>query len=667
MLKQPLTEVFYKRVRGLCKKLDIEAEKVGLSFNNDKAQLLLPSGWSRPDAGVLPELDIRTDVCEDFEKQGMEIVGCPVGSEDFCKWYVRKTLKAILEHNTDLVNIHPQAAAKLLLNCLSPAPAFLSQVCHPNFTKDALQAFDKDLWELWTTILGGLGSKTGQLAMCKAGEVRAQKWSRLPTRMGGAGLRSWSTIAEYAWYCSFANCGAVEDKDLNSGRVFLKTECEQAHARALTILGGETYLNHASFEVMPPDEKDVLYDSNYYKEWKKDHKGSKLHKEFSNIVAERHLRHIASTTQLANAHVTNSEKIRTLQNRKQPGESVLTQLFKANLSDREARLTPSEYILSVRQFIGLPALKVPNGEVVELKCGCEAQKCPNSGCGGTIIDPHGNHALLCHKGITTRKATLLERALERTFRKSSGKSERQPTTYRLLGEVVPKEDLAALFSGGLTVEETKKNEDLGLELIDAFLMHPSALKESVLDEIRSRMPVVSESKIEASNNTIHFDLCMAAPFPHDCPRELWLDHAIVQETSESYQEGVLSHLEEGKEISKSPPFRRMEQSKQRRYAALIPIVKHLLKLRILDFQPFFLFPVISSLGYLNEDAFKMVKWMNTVLNQTLSSVTRDDGIPFSTVKARYKQEVKNALCFGLLRGNAFSMNAVGRPLVGRPI
>ena len=48
-------EAFYKRVRGLCQKLDIEADKVGLTFNNYKAQLLLPSGWTRPDVGVLPD------------------------------------------------------------------------------------------------------------------------------------------------------------------------------------------------------------------------------------------------------------------------------------------------------------------------------------------------------------------------------------------------------------------------------------------------------------------------------------------------------------------------------------------------------------------------------------------------------------------------------------
>lgn len=597
----------------------------------------------------------------------MEIVGCPIGSAAFCKHFVRRSLKIMLEHSSHITSLHPQAAAKLLLNCLSPSPGYLSQVCHPNITKDPLQAFDKELWKLWTTILGGVGPDAEQLSMCKAGETRAQNWTRLPTRKGGAGLRSWSTTAEYAWYCSFAICGMLGDENLEDGRVFLKTECEQAHERALKVLGGKTYVNQAPFEILPPEDSDVLYDSDYYKQWQEDHKSAKLQKEFNEIVAQRHLRHMTSDTQLAHAHVTNSEKISSLQARKQPGESVITQLFKANLCDHESRLTPSEFILSARQFIGLPALKIPRGEVVELKCGCEAQKCPNAGCGDAIIDPAGNHALMCHSGIAARKATLLERALERTFRQSSGRSERQPRTFRLLGEVVPTQDLASLFAGGLTVDETKKNEDLGLELVDALLMAPSALKESVIDEIRTRMPKVDESKEEASHNTIRFDLCMAAPFPADMPRELWLDHAIVQETADSYQESVITHLEEGKEVAKSLPFRRMETSKQRRYAALISVTKHLMKMKMLDFQPFFLFPVISHLGYLNDDATQMVKWMNAVLNKSMATTVRDDGIPFSTIKARYRQRVRNALCFGLLRGNALAMNAVGRVYINRPI
>ena len=62
----------------------------------------------------------------------------------------------------------------------------------------------------------------------------------------------------------------------------------------------------------------------------------------------------------------------------------------------------------------------------------------------------------------------------------------------------------------------------------------------------------------------------------------------------------------------------------------------------------------------------MTKWMSTVLNKNLT-YGRDDGIPLSTIKGRYKVQVRNAICFGLLRGNALAMHCVGRPYVSRPI
>jgi hypothetical protein len=192
-----------------------------------------------------------------------------------------------------------------------------------------------------------------------------------------------------------------------------------------------------------------------------------------------------------------------------------------------------------------------------------------------------------------------------------------------------------------------------------------ALRESVLEEVRGRFPVIDEAKKE-SNNTIRFDLCLAGSFPFDAPRELWLDHAIVHETSESYQDHVLTYLDDFEDPTKSYPFRRMEDTKKRRFKALIPMAHHLLKQRILDFQPFFLFPIVSALGYLNDDATKMMKWMSTVFNKTVTSF-RDDGIRLGVIKARFKTEVRNAICFGIIRGNALAMNSVGRPMVSRPL
>ena len=147
---------------------------------------------------------------------------------------------------------------------------------------------------------------------------------------------------------------------------------------------------------------------------------------------------------------------------------------------------------------------------------------------------------------------------------------------------------------------------------------------------------------------------------------MWLDHVIVQETTGCSQDDVIAYLEGADDPTKSPAFRRAETSKQRRFRALIAIASHLQKQRVLEFQPFFLFPVVSSLGFFNDDADKMMKWMSTVLNKCISK-TRDDGVPFGIIKARYKAEVRNAVCFGLLRGNALAMHSAGRPFASRPL
>src|SRR5438445_12696143 len=100
-------------------------------------------------------------------------------------------------------------------------------------------------------------------------------------------------------------------------------------------------------------------------------------------------------------------------------------------------------------------------------------------------------------------------------------------------------------------------------------MPPSAFKDSTIEEVRTRLPEIDEKVKEANYyNTIRFDLCLGAPFPTDSPRHLYLDHAIVHETSESYQESVIAHLEGGEDPSKSMPFRRTEAAKQRRFGAL---------------------------------------------------------------------------------------------------
>jgi hypothetical protein len=295
-----------------------------------------------------------------------------------------------------------------------------------------LTDFDDHIWKLWTQILGGVGGE--ELDLCPAGLSRAQRWAYLPTLCGGTGLRRWSSISCYAWFCSFASCGSLLDPDFQRGRAFLATQCERAFEIALEALGGKTYVNHCAVELLPPEEPDVLWASNYYQDWIIDHKSKHLQHEFSEYIAVKEFKDLTSSSALTHIHISKSEKIRCLQAKENLGASVLPQLFRANLSDREARLTKMEFIVSARQFLCLPPLKIPHVETIELSCGCQAQICPNSKCGGALLDPFGNHAIMCHAGLAARKATFLERSIERVYRKAGGRVERQPPTSRLLGE-----------------------------------------------------------------------------------------------------------------------------------------------------------------------------------------------------------------------------------------
>src|SRR4051812_19750427 len=103
---------------------------------NDKAQVLMPQGWSLPERGLLPDVfEVRSDTCVEVPLQGMEVVGCPVGSKAFQDAFVEKTLVDATGSREDLVRLHPQCAVRLLTQCVAAVPSYVSQVVHSDSTR----------------------------------------------------------------------------------------------------------------------------------------------------------------------------------------------------------------------------------------------------------------------------------------------------------------------------------------------------------------------------------------------------------------------------------------------------------------------------------------------------------------------------------------------------
>ena len=650
----------HSRISKVVSIINKGAQRVGLTFTNDKAQLLYPKDWVPGDTTDLPAgLALRSNTFADSSLRGMEVVGSPVGSLDFCLNFIKSTLQEMLNNAASLVELHPQCATKLLRDCVCPAPAYLAQVCHPNLTRDLLAKFDESVWKLWLEILGDTGGD--QLSCCPEVLSRSKMRAFLPCRFDGAGLRCWERASEYAWYCSIASCIALRDPDIEFARRFIGKNGEDAYSFAMDALGGPSYLEeHKQVELLPVDEPDVLKQSTFYWNLFIDNKNLKLQQAFHEIVSSRARREFIERSQ---AHASTGERI-LLQslNNSEPGTSILTSLFTAKLSQKDVRLTKTEFILAARQFLLLPTLKNDVGTVVEHLCGCQSQMCSNSTCikHGEEMDAMGGHAIVCNAGVKAMKATLLEKALEKNFRLAGGKPTPQPPTTTLLGGYFSKDDVSRLFPGKLSKEESEKRKKLALRFLDILQEIPRGqVRTAEIGMLREEFPAPPKN---ADAGGMRFDLRFPMTKPFDNRRELWFDHAIVQESASSYGSEVLKFLSESRdnEPQASPAFLKMQSKKTRQYSAVMTVAERLLAEHKLDFQPVFLFPVVSALGYMNKDMQQMLKLIGHRFKETQEKESdSEDGVKPEVVKGRFKRALRDSVCFALVKGLALAMHNQG--------
>ena len=258
--------------------------------------------------------------------------------------------------------------------------------------------------------------------------------------------------------------------------------------------------------------------------------------------------------------------------------------------------------------------------------------------------------------MKVHKATILEGTLERVFRQAGGNPSRQPDTYSLLGSFFKKEDVSRLFPGNLTMAQSTERTALAMQYMDIMTKMEGHARSTALKLWREKLPAtVFDKKDPATPSVVRFDLKLSAATPSDCPRQVICDHAIVHETSPTYAENVLKFLEEDKVgiPSDSPAFQKIVQSKKRRYASVIAVVKRLAEERRLDYQPEFLFPVISSLGIMNDDMQTLMTFiLKRFADTQKGKPKRPDGVEAKVIKGRFKVELRNSICFALLRGNA---------------
>jgi hypothetical protein len=271
--------------------------------------------------------------------------------------------------------------------------------------------FDDCVWDLWLKILGGSDDSPSS---CKQSMDTSRMKAHLPSRLNGVGLRSWERVGDFAWFASVASCIALNDPDLNHARKFLGDQGQKAYEIVLDAIGGPSYLDHCKYELIPIGESSVLSESSFYQDLFENEKKLRLQKEFlnlANLVAHQKFVEYVN-------HSDDSEKI-VIESAKRENVSILVNVFTANLIQSDARLTKPEFMAVARQFVCLPPVSNGESKLFEAKCGCKTELCTKRKCkaGSEVLDPAGNHGLLCNPGVKAKRATLLERALKVSYRR----------------------------------------------------------------------------------------------------------------------------------------------------------------------------------------------------------------------------------------------------------
>ena len=287
--------------------------------------------------------------------------------------------------------------------------------------------------------------------------------------------------------------------------------------------------------------------------------------------------------------------------------------------------------------------------------------CDNASCKKKDLFPTcdvaGNHGRVCHPGVKGQNALTLERTLEKVFRAAGGMPTRQPSTYSLLGGLFPKDDLSSLFCGNLSKAESEDRRVLAMKYLDVISERsPDYQRDEELAALKSKYPKPSAKGDEDNNGIVRFDLKFPAVGPEDCPRELWFDHAIVHETSPSYAQDTLRVLKDAKErVSAGKAFQKMLTKKTAKYSSLVSVVNRLSKEHKLDAQPSFLTPIISSLGFMNDDFRVLLKFVvDRFKDSQKTAPRRMDGLSPKTLSGRFKVQVRNSIGFALLKANALA-------------
>ena len=133
-----------------------------------------------------------------LERNGIRLAGAPIGTDEFCKNYMKKKVNEIKLKMNALDGINPQIGLALLRTGIVPDLILVSQVTPPELTLESLTEHDKNIINTAFKFLNP-ADRANPPKYSNSRKNRAIDILRLPIRDNGAGLTESALIAPIAY------------------------------------------------------------------------------------------------------------------------------------------------------------------------------------------------------------------------------------------------------------------------------------------------------------------------------------------------------------------------------------------------------------------------------------------------------------------------------------
>ena len=211
---------------------------LGLQLNMSKSHAWCPT---------LPSLPLLPDNLRDldFSREGITILGVPVGTDNYVSATLKGKLEAAAQQAATLISLDDAQGALLLLRyCVNTKMGFWARTVPPSQFLPTASSFDTTILNTLSTIIGGPpiletdGSLTTRMATIQL---------RLPPSLGGLGLRSARTTSHPAWLAAWLAAKGLMTKTIPATAHLFDLEALTSGTAPFTL--SETAIHESVLEV----------------------------------------------------------------------------------------------------------------------------------------------------------------------------------------------------------------------------------------------------------------------------------------------------------------------------------------------------------------------------------------------------------------------------------